>query len=253
MVHFKSKENLNFWSERPAEYVKWLKMVWVEFGCPGHGKGPWDGLGAMAKSKVTVDIMHGKERTSTGKITSAMLVTQNFRGICCNKDWDMEHADMKIQQVFVMYLHDNQISRPPAPPIVSPCKGIMSCFSFLVSWCAEALCEEVVQLLVHGMLACAWPRTRIQVLWTKSHGGRLYAHQADLLDRRRIYWLGRFIKLTFKWFNRLKVLHFSVVVASHQGELLFRTCRRVRQCQAVLMVDIFAGQSTCEVGFLILE
>ena len=60
-------------------------------------------------------------------------------------------------------------------------------FFFYVSWCTEALCEEVVQLLVHGMLACAWPRTRIQVLWTESHGGRLYAHQADLLDRRRIY------------------------------------------------------------------
>ena len=106
-------------------------MVWVEFGCPGHGKGPWDGLGAMAKTKVTVDIMHGKERTSTGKITSAMLVAQHLRAIFCNKDWDMEHADMKIQQVVVMYLHDNQISRPLAPPVVSPCKGIMSCFSFM--------------------------------------------------------------------------------------------------------------------------
>jgi hypothetical protein len=130
-THFKSKENLNFWSERPAEYAKWLKMVWVEFGCPGHGKGQWDGLGAMAKSKVTVDIMHGKESTSTGKITSAMLVAQHFRDIFCNKDWDMEHADMKIQQVVVMYLPNHQISRPPAPPIVSPCKGIMSCFSFI--------------------------------------------------------------------------------------------------------------------------
>lgn len=38
---------------------------------------------------------------------------------------------MKIQQVVVMYLHDNQISRPLAPPVVSPCKGIMSCFSFM--------------------------------------------------------------------------------------------------------------------------
>ena len=46
---------------------------------------------------------------------------------------------MKIHQVIVMYLHDHQISRPPAPPIVSPCKGIMSCFSFYVSWCTEAL------------------------------------------------------------------------------------------------------------------
>jgi hypothetical protein len=73
-------------------------MVWVEFGCPGHGKGPWDGLGAMANSKVTVDIMHGKERTSTGQITSAMPVAQHLRAIFCNKDWDMEHAD--ISRVF---------------------------------------------------------------------------------------------------------------------------------------------------------
>ncbi len=36
-THFKSKENLNFWSERPHIH-EWLKMVWVEFGCPG----PWE-------------------------------------------------------------------------------------------------------------------------------------------------------------------------------------------------------------------
>jgi hypothetical protein len=60
-------------------------------------------------------------------------------------------------------------------------------FFFYVSWCGETLCGEVVQLFVHSILACAWSRTRIQVLWTESHGGRLCAHQTDLLDRRRIY------------------------------------------------------------------
>ncbi len=25
-------------------------------GCPGHGKGPWDGLGDMSKTKVTHDL-----------------------------------------------------------------------------------------------------------------------------------------------------------------------------------------------------
>jgi hypothetical protein len=132
-THFKSKENLNLWSERPAEYAKWLKMEWVEFGCPGHGKGLWDVLGAMAKSKVTVDIMHGKEGTSTGQIMLAILVVQHFRAIFCNKDWDMDHTDMKIQQV----VEGCDVS-PRAPnqpttstPIVSPCKGIMSCFSFM--------------------------------------------------------------------------------------------------------------------------
>jgi hypothetical protein len=59
------------------------------------------------------------------------LVAQHFRAIFCYKDWDMEHKDMKIQQVVVMYLPDHQISRPPAPPIVSPCKGIMPCFSIM--------------------------------------------------------------------------------------------------------------------------
>jgi hypothetical protein len=53
-------------------------MVWVEFGCPGHGKGPWDGLGAMVKTKVTLDIMHGKEHTMTGKKTSPILVAQHL-------------------------------------------------------------------------------------------------------------------------------------------------------------------------------
>jgi hypothetical protein len=38
---------------------------------------------------------------------------------------------MKINQVVVTYLSDDLVSRPPAPPIVSPCKGIMSCFAFL--------------------------------------------------------------------------------------------------------------------------
>jgi hypothetical protein len=48
-THFKSKENLNFWSERPQNH-EWMKIVWVEFDCPGHGKGPWDGLGVWLRT-----------------------------------------------------------------------------------------------------------------------------------------------------------------------------------------------------------
>jgi hypothetical protein len=59
-----------------------------------------------------------------------MLVAQHWRAIFCNKDWDMEHTDMKIQQVVVLYLNDDEINRPPAPPIVSPRKGarVLRCF-----------------------------------------------------------------------------------------------------------------------------
>ena len=64
-THFKSKENMNYWSERSSKYKDFINMIWVEFGCPGHGKGPWDGLGAMAKTKVTRDITDGNERTQS--------------------------------------------------------------------------------------------------------------------------------------------------------------------------------------------
>ncbi len=70
----------------------------AEFGYPGHGKGPWDGLGTMVKTKVTLDIMHGKERTMTGKITSPILVAQHLRATFCNKEWLMEHVKTPINE-----------------------------------------------------------------------------------------------------------------------------------------------------------
>ena len=130
-THFKSKENLNFWSERPSKYKDYIKLVWVEYGCPGHGKGPWDGLGAMAKTKVTRDITDGNERTPTGRITSPLEVAQHLRAVFCTQEWLAEHRDMKINRVIVMYLDAEQISRPASPPDVSPVKGILSSYSFL--------------------------------------------------------------------------------------------------------------------------
>jgi hypothetical protein len=43
----------------------------------------------------------------------------------------MEHVDSRINEMVVMYLGAAEVIRPPAPPDVSVCKGIMSCFSFL--------------------------------------------------------------------------------------------------------------------------
>ena len=111
------------------------------------------------KSKVTVDIMYGKEYTSTGKITSPKLVAQHLRAIFCTTSGTFCCFSMQSDNVM---------------------------FFLSFSWCTEALCETVVHLLVQGMLACARSRTRIEVLRSKSRGARLYAYQADLLDRRPI-------------------------------------------------------------------
>ena len=50
-THFKSGKMFHYWSNRSTD-VDFLKMVWINFGCPGHGKGPWDGFGAVVKTQV---------------------------------------------------------------------------------------------------------------------------------------------------------------------------------------------------------
>jgi hypothetical protein len=48
------------------EYDRCAKTTRDTIGkSPWDGKGPWDDLGSMGKSKVTLDIMNGKEITST--------------------------------------------------------------------------------------------------------------------------------------------------------------------------------------------
>ena len=113
----------------------------------------------------------------TGKITSPILVAQHLRATFCTNEWLMEHVDSRINEMVVMYQSADQVIRPPAPPDVSVCKDIMSCFSFLFqeSRCAEALCQKTIQLLVSRMLACARARTWIPVKWPRSLGVRLYA------------------------------------------------------------------------------
>ena len=56
-THFKSSNNLHWWSQQ-QDTLSYLQSIWIQFGCPGKGKGPWDGLGAMVKSKVSCACCH---------------------------------------------------------------------------------------------------------------------------------------------------------------------------------------------------
>lgn len=67
--HFKSGAMMNYWSKKSKE-VDFLDMCWIDFGCPGHGKGPWDGLGAVLKQQVTRDITNSKILTESGGLAS---------------------------------------------------------------------------------------------------------------------------------------------------------------------------------------
>ena len=65
-THFKSSGNFYWWSKQ-LDCIEFLRSIWLEFGCPGKGKGPWDGLGAVAKTKVHNDITNDKSQVPHGK------------------------------------------------------------------------------------------------------------------------------------------------------------------------------------------
>ncbi len=103
-----------------------------------------------------------------------------------------------------MYLNDDQISRPAAPPIVSPCKGIMACFSFIFlgvprhyarrsysCWCQA--CSRVrgpghgsnsrgaISWSLHKAKPGKWPCVQARELWSPKEETHVHAGQIWLL------------------------------------------------------------------------
>jgi hypothetical protein len=81
--HFKSSKTMNFLS-RLRGMFGW-KVTW-SFGCPGHGKGPWDGFGGMLKRVM-------RRATTDEKVllkSSADVVAFLRLRFCC-EDWQEKH------------------------------------------------------------------------------------------------------------------------------------------------------------------
>ena len=137
-THFKSSGNLHWWSKR-LDDVDYLRSIWLEFGCPGKGKGPWDGLGAVAKTKVRNDITNNKCRTASGRIRSALEVAEHLRTVFADSSWVAKHAHMKINEVVVFYIEKSEkdisfpkIDWPAVDPKYSTVKGISGKYSFMM-------------------------------------------------------------------------------------------------------------------------
>ena len=106
-VHFKSSNNLHWWSNQ-QDTLSYIRSIWVQFGCPGKGKGPWDGLGAMVKTKVRRDITNERCRTASKRIRSALEVAEHLRNLFSTPDWLSKHAHMKINEIVVMYIDKDE-------------------------------------------------------------------------------------------------------------------------------------------------
>ena len=72
-----------------------LSLFFIEFGCAGHGKGPWDGLGAVLKSRIRRDILHNNIKTQSNQITSAREVAEHLRAVFCSDEWRVESMPIK--------------------------------------------------------------------------------------------------------------------------------------------------------------
>ena len=129
--HFKSGAMLNYWSGKMSEY-DFIKACWVQFGCPGHGKGPWDGLGAVLKQQVTRDITNGKALTESGYITCPKEVAEHLAARFASEEWKRAHADKGINEIVVFYAEHSEIARPRADQAFDALDGARSSFSYLM-------------------------------------------------------------------------------------------------------------------------
>lgn len=91
-------------SSRNLEGKQKISMLWVEFGCAGHGKGPWDGLGAMIKQTVRRDILHNKIMTASGYIVSPAEVAEHLHQRFSNEEWREAHSQQGgVNEIIVLY------------------------------------------------------------------------------------------------------------------------------------------------------
>lgn len=132
-THFKSSGNLHWWSAqldtlRASSDVGFIRHVWLEFGCPGHGKGPWDGLGAVIKNKVTRDITNGLVEPK-----HALDVAKHVRQTFCTQQWLEEHARGTIKQMVVFYIDTAVMEArfPAVEPVYGTLAGISSAYCFM--------------------------------------------------------------------------------------------------------------------------
>ena len=63
--HFHSVKAMYWLSHLPSTFG-WIDRVYWAFGCPGHGKGPWDGIGALIKTMLRHSITTGHDIEADG-------------------------------------------------------------------------------------------------------------------------------------------------------------------------------------------
>lgn len=108
-----------------------MHMIWVKFGCPGHGKGPWDGFGAVVKQRTSNDIKNGTFVSTSGKHLSSIDVAENLERNFCSQKYEEAHRGHKINRVVVHHLDVSEIQRPAVEPKFGTLQGSTTRYAFV--------------------------------------------------------------------------------------------------------------------------
>ena len=107
--HFKQRGSIHYITYLSALYG--LTITWT-FGCAGHGKGTWDGLGGIVKNKAGHYI-----KAFDSFISSAnevyKIIEYLFAGEEAQATYD-KMPNLKIKVWNIIWLPDDKIVRPPA-------------------------------------------------------------------------------------------------------------------------------------------
>jgi hypothetical protein len=96
-AHFKNSVTM-YWLSRALEN-RWLKVAQWSLGCPGHGKGAWDGLGAVLKRALRDDTIHEKILSNSRKMRTRNDVVEHLRKRFGTKDWERTHRGSTIKRM----------------------------------------------------------------------------------------------------------------------------------------------------------
>ena len=129
--HFKTVKALH-WLSHLKERFPWLRTVRWCFGCPGHGKGPWDGIGAVIKSLLRRAITDSTCANAAGKISTAEHCYEHIRATLCGPSWHPGRG-AAISKFVTFYATNHDVdsqTRHVNRYELSQCPGIMSSYSY---------------------------------------------------------------------------------------------------------------------------
>ena len=129
-THFKSSKSLNFLS-RLRQLFLWILAVTWSFGCGGHGKGAWDGIGAVVKRALRQDVVDKKVLSDSGVLKTWIDVTQHLERRFSSEKWREQHRTYKHTVNEFVIQGCESVNRPTYEEQFESIFGIQKSFGYI--------------------------------------------------------------------------------------------------------------------------